>query len=189
MTSNIRGILLAAGQSSRFGSNKLLHPLGNGKTIIEQSADNLFKACPDSIAVISKQSLKLTELLSNTDLTIIENTQAENGIGSSIACGVHAATDADGWLIALADMPFIDNRIMQKIMQGMGKTKCIIAPSHNQQRGHPVLFSKHFYEQLSQLNSDIGARDIIKNNLDKLKLIEIDDTAIFRDIDVFSDLT
>ena len=188
MDNNIVGILLAAGQSTRFGENKLLHPLTDGKTIVEHSVNNLLSACSNSIVVINNNTDPLKKILSETTIKFIENTNAEKGMGSSIARGVLATADADGWLIVLADMPFVQSKTIHLIMQNIKQSKCIIAPSFKQQRGHPVYFSKHFFKELVQLNEDFGARQIIKKYQDKITLIEIDDIGIFRDIDVLDDL-
>ena len=188
MRKNIVGILLAAGQSTRFGSNKLLHPLNKSKSIGQQSAHNLIQACPNSIAVINNTSSTLAESLSDTGLKIIENTEAAQGMGSSIACGVQASADADAWLIVLADMPFIQTQTIKKIIQNFKENKCIIAATYLHQQGHPVLFSQHFFKALTQLNSDNGAKNILNNNSEFIKLIEINDPGILQDIDLMKDL-
>lgn len=188
MRKNIVGILLAAGQSTRFGSNKLLHPLNKSKSIAQQSAHNLIQACPNSIAVINNASSILAESLSDTGIKIIENTEAVQGMGSSIACGVQATADADAWLIVLADMPFIQIQTIKKIIQNFKEKKCILAATYQHQQGHPVLFSKHFFNALTQLNSDAGAKNILKNNLELIKLIELDDPGILKDVDLLEDL-
>ncbi len=56
------------------------------------------------------------------------------------------------------------------------------------ERGHPVLFSKHFFSELAQLKSEMGARDVIKNNREYLIPVDMDDTGIIRDIDAKNDL-
>ena len=188
MRKNIVGILLAAGQSTRFGSNKLLHPLNNNKSIAQQSAYNLIHACPNSIAVVNNASSTLAESLSDTGLKIIENTEADQGMGRSIACGVQATADADAWLIVLADMPFIQTQTIKEIIQNFKEKKCIIAATYQHQQGHPVLFSKYFFNALTQLNSDIGAKNILKNNMKFIKLIKTDDPGILQDIDLMKDL-
>lgn len=188
MTRNIVGILLAAGHSTRFGTNKLLHPLANGITIIQQSVEHLLAACPNSIVVINSHSPQLKEILQDMTVNIIENPQTENGIGSSIACAVKNAANADGWLIALADMPFISTNTMLELIHTRHQSPCIMAPSYRQRRGHPVLFDRYFYDPLICLNTDTGAKNIIKSNRDKLSLIEVNDPGIILDIDTREDL-
>ena len=99
------GILLAAGKSTRFGSNKLLHPLTDNRPMLLVSAEKLAKEMPASIVVINEQLIPLSAQLEQMGLRVVVNERAEQGMGSSIACGVGACQDASGWLIMLADMP------------------------------------------------------------------------------------
>ena len=85
-------------------------------------------------------------------------------------------------------MPFIKSATIKIMLQQIQNTKCIIAPKYKNQRGHPVLFSKHFFSELAQLNSETGARDVIKNNRKYLILIDVEDKGITRDIDTKYDL-
>ncbi|RDH85708.1 MAG: nucleotidyltransferase family protein [endosymbiont of Galathealinum brachiosum] len=186
--SKITGILLAAGQSTRFGTNKLIHVLDNGKTIALQAAETLLQACPHSIAVISPDSTRLLKLFTNNHYTVITNTRSHNGMGSSIACAINEIKKTDACLIALADMPFIKVETINSISQQLNNNKCIIAPTYKGKRGHPVLFSKHFFPELAELCNDKGARDIIKNNKKYLKLIDVNDAGIIKDIDTISDI-
>ena len=185
---NITGLLLAAGQSTRFGSDKLLHILDNGKSIAQQAAEKIIHACPDSLAIINKNSPELKKILTNSGLNIIENNHSKDGMGSSIACGVKTLNHADACLIALADMPFIEPETIKTLLKKLTNTPCIIAPSYKNQRGHPVLFSRHFFSELIQLDGDMGARDIIKNNQAHLMLVDTDDAGVIWDIDTKDDL-
>ena len=103
----IVGVLLAAGRGTRFGAHKLLHPLDDGRTLVEHAARNLTMALPTSVAVVRPDDTALREILTGQGLSIIECPQADQGMGASIACGVAATPNADGWVIALADMPWI----------------------------------------------------------------------------------
>lgn len=188
MSKEIVGILLAAGRSTRFGSDKLLHPLDSGRTVGEQSALNLVQACPISIAVVAGSNSPLAQALGSTGLKIIDNTHNNQGMGSSIACGVRATVDADAWLIALADMPFIQSETIENIMKGMLRNECITAPEYRKQRGHPVAFSKHFRAELLALSGDAGAKRIISENAERLALIKVDDPGVLHDVDMRDDI-
>lgn len=184
---NYVGVLLAAGSSTRFKTNKLLHILPNGKTILEQSAQTLIKLCPDSIAIVNDNSA-INDTLSDLGFRVFVNQFAEKGLGSSIACAVSHSANANGWLLCLADMPFIKPHTFNLVLKNIANNKMIIAPTYKQQRGHPVYVSHHFYHELIHLDQDYGARYIIKNNRDDLILIDVDDSGILKDIDKPDDL-
>src|SRR6266700_226572 len=112
MAANLRGILLAAGYSKRFGSNKLLQalPAGSpqaGTPIALASARHFLDALPDSVAVVRQRSQKLARILRDAGCNTVLCKNAGEGLGTSLAAGVRATSDADGWVVALADMPFI----------------------------------------------------------------------------------
>ena len=188
MAKKITGILLAAGASTRFGGNKLLCALDDGKTIIERSALNLATVIPDLIIIYDAHNQALTQHLKTLHYTLINNPQAALGLGASIACGVKATKHSDAWLIALGDMPLIKPQSISKINQALVTGDKIVAPFYRGQRGHPVGFSRDYYSQLSSLDTDTGARDIIKDNQNDLTAIEIDDPGTCFDVDHRSDL-
>src|SRR5512138_3344951 len=101
----IVGILLAAGSGSRFGGGKLLAPLPDGMPIGVRSAANLVAVLPDTIAVVRPGDDALAAALATTGARVSVCPDAETGMGASLAHGIAAAEDADGYVIALADMP------------------------------------------------------------------------------------
>ena len=100
-------ILLAAGTGSRFGSNKLLHPLEDGVAIAAHAARNLLAVTQDVIAVVRWDDLPLQEILEEEGCLVTMCRSAVRGMGASLAHGVAEARSADGWVVALADMPRI----------------------------------------------------------------------------------
>ena len=183
MTLSCTGILLAAGQGTRFGANKLLHPLKDGTPMAVASARHLKAALPRSIAVVADADSELAGYLAQEGLHIIENPRAAEGMGTSIACGVAASAEASGWVIALADMPRIPVAIIQAVTAGLEEGADIVAPDYQGQRGHPVGFAARHGPVLLQLRGDAGARSIIAANSGSLQLIDTSDAGVIFDID------
>jgi molybdenum cofactor cytidylyltransferase len=193
MTANIRGILLAAGYSTRFGSNKLLHPLPAGSPdagvpIAIASARHFVEALPEAIAVIRPRAQKLGALLREAGCATVVCRNAAEGMGLSLAAGVRAAKDAYGWVIALADMPELRPETIRIIAGALHEGAAIAAPLYRGERGHPVGFARRFFDDLSALHGDAGARDILAAHPDWVTLYEVDDPGVLRDIDRPSDL-
>ena len=183
MSAPVTGILLAAGQGTRFGAGKLLHPLADGTPMAVAAAWRLGAAVPRTIAVVADAESALARQLSQAGLRVIPNPHALEGMGTSIACGVAASPDAAGWVIALADMPCIPEAVIKAVVAGLERGADIIAPVYRGQRGHPVGFSARHAPALLQLHADAGARGIIAANIDSLKLIETSDAGVIFDID------
>ncbi|MGB5395772.1 MAG: nucleotidyltransferase family protein [Gammaproteobacteria bacterium] len=182
------GILLAAGSATRFGSAKLLHPLSGGELIGVAAARALISALPNSLAVVQPGNQVLINAFSDIGLQVVENPLAESGMGSSLAAGVNAASGADGWLIALADMPWIQPATMTALADRLKRGASMIAPVYRGRRGHPVGFSSRWGEQLRGLSGDRGARDLISNYPGEVELFDTADSGVLKDVDHPHDL-
>lgn len=184
---NIVGILLAAGNSHRFGSNKLLHPI-NDQAMLSITAKKLKSSLPDSIAIIRPGDQQLKKLLTNEGLTVIECEHANNGMGASLACGIKSSMGAGAWLIALADMPFIHSTTINKVVHALKAGASIAVPEYAGRRGHPVGFSQEYKHLLAALDSDQGARDILIDYQPQITPVFVDDPGIQTDIDTPEDI-
>jgi molybdenum cofactor cytidylyltransferase len=190
---SVRGILLAAGYSKRFGSNKLLQALPEGSAdagtpIALAAARHFLEALPDSVVVVRPRAQKLAGILRDAGCNTVVCKNAGEGMGTSLAAGVRATSDADGWIVALADMPFIRPDTIRAVAKALQDGAAIVAPSFRGERGHPVGFARRFYEELASLHGDDGARQLLKQHPDAVTLYEVEDPGVVRDIDQPSDL-
>jgi len=184
----ISGILLAAGAGSRFGGDKLLHPLEDGVAIAAHAARNLLAATPDVIAVVRWGDFPLYEMLEQEGCQVTMFQGAARGMGASLAHGVTQARGADGWVIALADMPRIAPDTIKRVIAALEAGASIAAPAYKGERGHPVGFGAQLRDELLALDGDQGARAVVERHREAVKLIECEDPGILLDIDRKSDL-
>jgi molybdenum cofactor cytidylyltransferase len=161
----ITGILLAAGKGTRFGSQKLLARLSDGRYVVEASATNLLAAVGRVIAVTGRDE-RLMRVLDDCGCQVVVNERAAEGMGTSIGAGVGASLAAEGWIIALGDMPFIQPATIKKIKLVLEEGAAIAVPTHEGKRGHPVGFARQHSGALCALEGDAGARAIIESNID-----------------------
>jgi len=188
MAANICGILLAAGASKRFGSDKLMHPLAGQTPVALAALANLRAAIPHVLAVVRPGASMLENRLSEAGATVILCARADEGMGASLATAVAASGDVAGWVIALADMPYIRPETIRNIAASLAAGAAIVAPAYHGERGHPVGLSSQFRRQLEALRGDEGARSILRLNAGSVTLIDVDDPGICRDIDTPDDL-
>ncbi|MEP7276265.1 MAG: nucleotidyltransferase family protein [Betaproteobacteria bacterium] len=191
----IVGILLAAGKGARFGGEKLLATLAcdDGDTLAGTAVGvaacrHLVAALPDSIAVVRAGDAALARALAAEGARVIECARADEGMGASLACGVGAARDADGCVVALADMPWIRPATILAVAAALSAGAEIAAPVHSGRRGHPVGFLRRHFAALAALRGDEGARAIVEAHSDALCAIDVDDPAVLRDVDRPADL-
>lgn len=184
------GILLAAGQGSRFGSDKLLQPLADGTplAVAVAAARRLRPACDRLLVVLRPGSDILAGWLAAEGGEILFCPEAAEGMGRSLAAGVLATPEAAAWLVALADMPFIAEASHRAVAASLRAGASLAAASFNGRRGHPVGFASHWRASLAALRGDGGGRSILAAHRHALVLTPLDDPGILRDIDRPADL-
>ena len=188
------GILLAAGFSRRFSyTNKLMHPLSDGRPIGLTAAQNLMQAIPTTIAIVRPDNQRLGELLTAAGAKVLTCTEHEQEMADSLSAAVRFsagfAESSDGFVIALADMPFIRPETILGVANKLLSGASIVVPTYHEQRGHPVAFSAKFRSALENLHGDEGARSILKKHQDEIHALECDDPGILADIDTLADIT
>jgi molybdenum cofactor cytidylyltransferase len=191
----IAGILLAAGSGVRFGGGKLLSPLpvashgvSAGTPIGAAAAMHMMAALNDVVAVVRPRDALLHDALAATGAQVVACERASEGMGASLACAVAAAADANGWVVALGDMPWIEPATIVSIADAIRAGAEIAAPVYRGERGHPVGFARVYGSALCALSGDEGARTIVAARQWVLQQIEVDDPGVLRDVDVRADL-
>ncbi len=191
----IRGLLLCGGKSSRFGSDKLLHPRGGGdpartEPLVFHSARNLAAGAGNALAVIPLGATELRRILESAGCDILETKDTQRGMGASLAAGVAASAGAAGWIVALGDLPFIRAAPIAAVRAALEGGALIAAPilAAAARHGHPVGFSQRLEKELLALNGDEGARAIVSKHRASFAAIAVDDRGIEADIDTPEDL-
>lgn len=187
------GILLAAGFSRRFGvANKLLHCLPDGCPIALAAGKNLIKAIPLTIAVVRPENKELAELLQSAGLKVFSCSERDKEMADSLSSAVRLSANfsesSDGFIIALADMPYVDPLTITAVASRLSAGDSIVVPTYHGQRGHPVGFSAKFRYELEKLHGDEGARSILKRYTNEIHMLECADAGILADIDSLTDL-
>src|SRR6266850_2177895 len=185
---NIVGLLLAAGSAKRFGSDKLQHSLPHGVSIAVQAARHLKSELDRVIAVTRPGADELAAKLrkEGCEVTVCEN--AAEGMGASLACAARAAGQADGYLVALGDMPFVRRTSIAAVRAAVADGAALAAPYFRARRGHPVGMAGSFYAELLRLRGDEGAKRLLAAHENRLVKIPVGDPGVVRDIDTRDDL-
>ena len=145
-------------------------------------------ALNDAVAVVRPGDAMLMRVLGDTGVRVVECARADEGMGASLACGVAAAADADGWVVALADMPWIAPGTIAAVADALRAGAEIAAPRWRGERGHPVGFARAYGPLLAALTGDEGARAIVGARQWALALVDVDDAGAVCDVDHPADL-
>ena len=188
MAGEVVGILLAAGAGRRFGGDKLMHRLDDGRPMALAAAESLRPACDRLMVVLRSADHPLAAALAERGCEIVACVDADGGMGHSLAAGVRAACDAAGWLVALADMPFIQPSSHRAVAAALHAGASLAATQFQGRRGHPVGFARQWLAPLSALGGDQGGREIVGAHREQLVLCPVDDPGVLIDIDRPDDL-
>ncbi|HBV92293.1 MAG TPA: nucleotidyltransferase family protein [Pantoea sp.] len=176
-------IVLAAGLSQRFrqqgGEHKLLADL-EGKPVLQRTLDQAAASGLDLFVVTRPDALAIQAICTRATVVLCDS----GGLGESIAAGVNASRDYDGWLIALGDMPFVTPESYRAISAALVDSP-IVRPVIEGKPGHPVGFQNHFYPMLSTLQGDAGPQAIVRSQAVRVPL---HDRGCLCDIDFPADL-
>ena len=150
----IAALVLAAGESRRMGdANKLTIPV-DGTPMVARVVDALQQSRAQRVIVITgHQPERIKEALSGRDVEFVHNPDYAEGIGSSVRMGITALDDdADGALVALGDMPWVNTAVINRLVDAFTTNRelSIFIPMFGGKRGNPVLWeARHFPELLS----------------------------------------
>ena len=190
-------ILEAAGDAKRFGRNKLLEPLTDGRPMVSRILDAVraleassettdFGKVASSAKILVTQYDEVAELAD--DFTVVRNSHPELGISLSMQLGIDAAGDADAYMFCVCDQPELKASTIKRLIESY-MTACekydapIVSLSWQGIMYNPKIFSSLYKEELMSLSGDTGGRQIIKDHMDELILVEADSELEIKDID------
>lgn len=191
--SGVHAVLLAAGSSKRFGKdNKLLAKVGNAPLIQKVAKALLASHAAEVVAVTGFEASKVAEALSGLDIKRAYNADYEDGLSSSLHCGINSLpAGARGAMVVLADMPGMTARLVNRLIDAFEKAegKKIVYPvSEDGAQGNPVIWPRRFFPDLLSLEGDKGAKALLDEYEDACVAVSVKGDAPFRDIDKPSDL-
>jgi molybdenum cofactor cytidylyltransferase len=182
----IAALLLAAGKSSRMGSNKMLEEV-DGRPMVARTAQRLLasRARP-IIAVLGNQADDVNAALGKLPIERVRNPDFADGLSTSLKRGLAALpAENDGVVVCLADMPLIAGRDLDRLIAAFNplEGRAIIVPIRHGKRGNPVLWARRFVPEMMALGGDQGARKLIEAHADLVAEVEMDNDAVLIDID------
>lgn len=183
-------ILIAAGASRRFGVADKLYANYHDQPLITHALALYQNTNFSQRILVTRPDSGLEKLPQAASFHHTANPQADKGMGTSIAAGMTAVSDARHVLIALADMPNIQPQTIARLLAtAQTQTRSIIVPTFEGKDGHPVIFGAVHFAALAALDADTGGRDIIRKNPSAVSRLAVDDAGVVFDIDTPEELS
>jgi molybdenum cofactor cytidylyltransferase len=184
---NVAAIVLAAGRSTRMGGpNKLLAELG-GKPLVRIVTEQALASKAQNVVVVTgHQADEVEAALRGLNVSFVRNPDFAQGLASSVKAGIGAVPDdAAGAMICLGDMPLIDARLIDRLIDAFAPDRghLITVPVSDDRRGNPVLWSRRFFNELMALEGDTGARHLIAKHSEAVAEVPVEGFGAFLDID------
>jgi molybdenum cofactor cytidylyltransferase len=170
----IAGLLLAAGRSTRFGSDKLLAPL-RGHPVLFWSAAAIATEVDALYVVLPPDSTARRAAVAGAASEIVEHAGRDAGMASSIRAGVAALPEAvEAVVVALADQPLVSSAVVRMLCDRWRRKRAdAVVPRYRDGRGHPVLFDRAMFGELSRLDGDTGARELLRTLGDRVAVVPV----------------
>jgi molybdenum cofactor cytidylyltransferase len=188
------GIVLAAGMSTRLGRTKQLLEV-NGKYLVEWVVDAALNSeLAEIILVLGHEQQEITDVLGKKAVLprvqVVPAPDYRQGMSRSLQAGLLVARRKyPSVMFLLGDQPLVTSETINRLLKEFWKSdKEICVPVYRGKRGNPTLFSQKLYDELSTIQGDIGARDVIEAHLDGLHYVELKDPQGFFDVDTEKDL-
>jgi len=183
----VAAIVLAAGRSTRMGSdNKLLCEVA-GKPMLRHAVESaLASAARPVLVVTGHQQGEVEAALAGLAVTVVANPVYASGLASSLKAGIAALpSHIGGALMMLGDMPLVRPAHLDCLIAAFlaAAGQAIIVPTHRGQRGNPVLWPAACFAEMLALKGDAGARQLFAAHAGQIREVPLDAGAILEDID------
>ena len=171
-------LVMAAGNASRFGENKLTARF-DGQSLFSLALAAIPEGLFARVTVVSQYPALLEEA-ARAGFDTILNDRPEDGISRTIRLGTQAMADCDGILYMVADEPLLRAGTVRRVAEAWQEhPECIAAAAHNGNRGNPCLFPARFFPELCALEADRGGSSVIRRHENVLLLVEAGERELF----------
>ncbi len=190
--SGVTGIILAAGLGRRFDPTgqhlKLLAKTADGKTMVRHVCETALSVLDEVLLVCDVHEQLLRQELRDLPIKFVQAPEAIRGMGVSLKAGIQACSPQYGYVVLLADMPWVRPSTAAAVAQAVQDGAGIVRPVLNGQPGNPIGFGLEWREQLLELSDEQGARGLLQANKDQTLFVPLVDEGVLRDVDTPSDL-
>ncbi len=187
----VAALVLAAGQSRRMGARNKLLARVDGVPMVARAVDAAIagiKAGVDAgvYVVTGHEHGQVARALAGRNVHLVHNPRYADGLSTSLASGLEAlGQDVDAVLVCLGDMPRVTPAHIRSLVTAFDplQGRAICVPLWAGKRGHPVLWARRFFSEMSDIRGDVGARHLLGEHAELVLEIPVDDDGVLVDVD------
>ena len=182
----VAALVLAAGRSSRMGSNKLVADV-QGTPLVRRTVEAVLASQAGPVIVVTgNEPDAVHTALAGLEVTFVHNPDFAGGLSTSLRAGLAAVPDnADGALVCLGDMPLVAPAVIDRLIAAYNplEGRAIVVPVAGGKRGNPVLWDRSLFPDMARVAGDTGARHLIGANAERVCEVAVEDDGVLTDID------
>ncbi|MBU1002939.1 MAG: nucleotidyltransferase family protein [Proteobacteria bacterium] len=181
---NVSGIILAAGQASRMGRDKLSLPF-RGMPLLQHVVNAARRSSLSDVTVVLPKDSDLEKVVNLTGCNVVISTQRDLGQAESLQAGLRSIPDhAAGCMVLLGDQPLITPTTIDLLVGAFAQQpECWVAPIQEGMRGNPITIPATWFHRVFELKGDTGARPLLASPGLALRLVRIHEIGPFIDVD------
>jgi len=184
-------IVLAAGKSSRFGSNKLLSEIDGESMIQRVVRTSLASKASEVVVVVGFEEDKIQRAIQSYECRVVSNPAFEKGQTSSVIAGVNSVKkQADAAMILPGDVAFIKAEQIDKVIDEYNfAPSSIVVASYRGRMGHPILFDHALFDEMLKITEEkAGLKEVVNRHRSEIRRVEVESREILFDVDLPNDL-
>jgi molybdenum cofactor cytidylyltransferase len=184
----IAGLILAAGESSRMGTDKATLTY-RGRTFLELVVQTLRETGIERIAVVLGHHAEEIQRNVKIDAAqVLINPDYKSGQTSSLQVGLRSLmaneVDVEAIILCLVDHPAVSAETVRKLVAAFRESGApVVIPTCRGRRGHPVLIRRQVFDELLGLAAGVGADSVLRKFRQETKFVEVEDEGILIDVD------
>ncbi|MBM3476939.1 MAG: nucleotidyltransferase family protein [Armatimonadetes bacterium] len=181
----ICAIVLAAGHSRRMGTQKLLLPFG-ASTVIGHIVDQVLASeVAETYVVVGGDEAAIAEALGDRPVHLVRNPEPDAEMLTSVRCGLRAVPhDCRAVVVVLGDQPGLSSELVDALIDAhFASGKGLVVPGHDGKRGHPLLLSIGYREQVLTEYDRVGLRGLLRDHAVDVLEVPAGSSAATSDMD------
>ncbi|GMV98055.1 MAG: 4-diphosphocytidyl-2C-methyl-D-erythritol synthase [Phycisphaerae bacterium] len=185
----IRAVVLAAGQSRRMGTQKLLLPFA-GQTVIAHVVDQVVAAgVSDVCVVVGPDHAAIAAALADRPARLVVNPDPQGDMLSSVRAGLMAPPAGyQAAMVVLGDQPSVTADLIAGMLRAFPTCgRGIVVPACAGRRGHPLLFAARFIEEVLTRFDQVGLRGLLAAHPGDVFELPVADAGVLADMDTPAD--